>query len=224
MDPVARGRQHAFRPDRRFHPRPLGRGVFFLRRRCRHWQRLGFHRSGLSASIFLPRLRSTPITALHHYYAGSDSPPLLSPRRGIPASRTRASGRPATNHLMPSYRRFSALSSSRYAPRASTPLWGCLSSTRAWDSSYGSQLSKAPGRIVFVACGPSVPLPLLSTPPRGDAVTGGYKSERFNLRRTYTSLHECAHRRTSHGRAARVPTRHTTPWSRQESLGSWSVQ
>ena len=43
------------------------------------------------------------------------------------------------------------------------------------------------------------PFPFRCSPPclTADAVTVGYKSERYDLRRTCTSLHECAHRRTS---------------------------
>ena len=54
-----------------------------------------------SSHICLPtRLGSTPVTALRRYYAGSDSPPLLTPRRGIPASRKHTSGHSVANHLM----------------------------------------------------------------------------------------------------------------------------
>jgi hypothetical protein len=65
-----------------------------------------------------------------------------------------------------------------------------------WVSPYASWLTGASSRIVFVSCGPFVPLPLLPTPPHDDAVTVGYRSERFNLRRTYTSLHKRARWRT----------------------------
>jgi hypothetical protein len=40
---------------------------------------------------------------------------------------------------------------------------------------------------------------LLSTPPRGDAVTVGYRPEKVYLERTCTSLIKYAHRRTRTG-------------------------
>ena len=83
---------------------------------------------------------------------------------------------------------FHSLSCTRRAHRASTPLAAGHYSTRIWASPLARVLTNAPGRIAFVSCGPSVPFPLLSTSPRGDAVTVGYKPERFSLRRTFTSL------------------------------------
>jgi len=47
----------------------------------------------------------------------------------------------------------------------------------------------------------AVLLQLLPTPPHGDAVTFGYRPESICLKRTFTSLSGCAHRRTS-GRSA----------------------
>ncbi len=43
----------------------------------------------------------------------------------------------------------------------------------------------------------AVLLQLLPTPPHGDAVTFGYRPESIYLKRTFTSLSGCAHRRTS---------------------------
>ena len=45
------------------------------------------------------------------------------------------------------------------------------------------------------------PFPFRCSPPRlaADAVTVGYKPERFSLSRTFTSLHVCAHWRTKSG-------------------------
>lgn len=45
-----------------------------------------FFRSPCSSRICLPtRLGSTPVTALHRYYAGSDSPPPLTTTAGYPS-------------------------------------------------------------------------------------------------------------------------------------------
>lgn len=44
--------------------------------------------------------------------------------------------------------------------------------------------------------GPVVPLPLLLTPPRGDAISVGYRPESVYLGRTFTSLYTRALRRT----------------------------
>jgi len=94
-------------------------------------------------------------------------------------------------------RSFIPCSCTRRAHRASTPLAAGHYSTRIWASPLARVLANAPGRIAFVSCGPSVPLPLLSTPPCGDAVTVRYKSKRFDLSRTYTSLHNHTHWRTN---------------------------
>ena len=111
------------RPAVRFSASRVRRGAT-LRRPEGHWRWCASCPSVLRSSAFLPGLRSTPVTALQRYYAGSDSPALLRRRRGLPASRTHASGHPAANHPMHPRRRFSTLSSSRRAPHASASLAG----------------------------------------------------------------------------------------------------
>jgi hypothetical protein len=59
-----------------------------------------------------------------------------------------------------------------------------------------SRLTATPGQIAFDIYGPMVHLQLLSTPPRGDAVTFGFRPESVSLGRTCTSLIEYTLRRT----------------------------
>jgi hypothetical protein len=49
---------------------------------------------------------------------------------------------------------------------------------------------------VHLRCGLAIRLPMLSTPPRGDAVSVGYKPENVYLERTCTPLSKHTHRRT----------------------------
>src|SRR5438876_10677909 len=66
-------RQHPFRPDQRFRPRPAG--AHFSRLCSHRWHCcwFAFRRSVLHVSTFLRSLRSTPITELRRYYGRSDS-------------------------------------------------------------------------------------------------------------------------------------------------------
>jgi hypothetical protein len=66
-------------------------------------------------------------------------------------------------------------------PRAQMPGWpGSTQGSGGWHrlllrtSPASSRLVTCPGQIEFVSCGLAVRLPLLPTPPRGDAVTVGY--------------------------------------------------
>ena len=134
-----------------------------------------------SSGIHLPtRLRSTPITALHHYYAGSDSSQLLVTPRGIPASRKLTSEHSIANHYVQYCRGFSwSLSSTRHLIMVHAAL--CQGIV---PHEYGLHLALAGSplthnRIAFVSYGLLFPLLLLPTPPRDDAVTVEYKSERL---------------------------------------------
>ena len=62
------------------------------------------------------------------------------------------------------------------------------------------RLAESTGRIEFLAYGLVIRLTLLSTPPHGDAVGLGYRSENDYLAWTFTLLTVCAFGRT--GRAA----------------------
>ena len=100
--------------------------------------------------------------ATHRYYDGSDSC-LPSPQAaGLPAYLTTSSRRSASNHVMQPRYRFT-----RHIPayRAS---FG-LRRVNAGSSSHTAESSS-------LYCGPPVRLRLLSTPPRGDAVTFDYRA------------------------------------------------
>ena len=131
-----------------------------------------FFRSPCSSRICLPtRLGSTPVTALHRYYAGSDSPPPLLPQRGIPASRRHTSGHSVANHLMQHCHSFQV-------PFLHLAISACVSPHEYGLHPTLAGSPRASSRIAFVSYGLSFPLPLLPTPPRGDAVTVEYKPER----------------------------------------------
>ena len=124
------------------------------------------------ARIHLPAsLGSTPVTALPSYYEGSDF--LHSSPFGVqdlPDSPARASDRSASKHQMIFRRRFLTLAQRDGLPLGPFPV--CVH--RVWASPLGRRLARSSGRIEFLSCGPVVRLPLLSTPPYGDAVTVGY--------------------------------------------------
>jgi len=157
---VVQSRQHAFGPNRRFGPVPAGRDLSPLCRRCRHCRGALFRRHGHHASIFLPRLRSTPVTALHHYYAGSDFPPGLCPWRDLPSSRVCTSFRAVPSHPMPPCRSSPFSAFARQASRASTPLAAGHCSTRVWVSRITRSLTAAPDRIGFVSLRPGSSFPV----------------------------------------------------------------
>jgi len=151
-----------------------------LSRRFRHYEVdiLGF--SWFSCICLPTRLRSTPITAFHRYYADSDSPPLLTPRRGIPASRRHTSGHSVASHLMQHCHGFPLVP---FLHPAVSTCFFLLSVRPLIPHEYGLRLTLAgsphtSSRIAFVSYGLSFPLPLLPTPPHDDAVTVEYKSER----------------------------------------------
>ncbi len=82
LSPFFQGRQHALRPDTRFHPGPPVLSFSGLLSHFWHSRRC-FLPPVYPSRFHLPApLRSTPITALLRYYGGSDScPALLSPNR-----------------------------------------------------------------------------------------------------------------------------------------------
>ena len=166
--PVFQGRQHPLRPDRRFNPRPAGARLSGLLS-LRHCRRFCFRLSVLHESAFLRSLRSTDITPLHRYYGRSDSSPTLAVGRGLPAYRTRPSRHSAPNHLMRPARGIASVV--RRAGNARHGLRHWLAGSPSHPAESGSS-----------SCGLAVHLRLLSTPPRGDAVTFGYEAERLRPR------------------------------------------
>jgi hypothetical protein len=157
--------------------------------------RLGSSRIHLPAS-----LRSTGITPLPRYYGRSDSWAGGSscriaamnaggPRPGLPDSWTRPSHRSVANHLTrPS------IALTRY-PSA---YWA----SRFRRFGLRLRLEGSPSRPAesrSLSYGPMVHLQLLSTPPRGDAVTFGYRPESVYLKGTRTPRIGYTLRRTSHG-------------------------
>jgi hypothetical protein len=75
---------------------------------------------------------------------------------------------------------------------------------KVWASSLASRLANTPGRIAFVTYGPMVHLRLLSTSPRGDAVTFDYGPESVCPVGTSTPQVEYTFRRTSPAFQCRV--------------------
>src|SRR5687768_891568 len=72
--------------------------------------------------------------------------------------------------------------------------WTSLIGSGLRHCSVGSPVHEAESSSS--ACGPVSHLRLLPTPPHGDAVTLGFRPESVCLKRTCTSLNECAHGRT----------------------------
>ena len=96
----------------------------------------------------------------------------------------------ATNHLMRSSPRFSAVRPAGEVPQA-YPFRLAVGA-----SPSPSWLATAPGRIVFVACGLRLCRRLLSTPPPGDAVASGFPGADISRTGTFTPLTTNAFRRT----------------------------
>src|SRR5829696_2929623 len=61
FDPSFEGRQHAIRPDMRFHPGPTAPDFSGLFSPSRHWRAVAFRRSGLHASTFLSPFAPRPL-------------------------------------------------------------------------------------------------------------------------------------------------------------------
>ncbi len=129
--------------------------------------------------IHLPgALRSTGVTRLPRYYGSSDSCPTPSSRTGLSASWIWPSDHSASNHLVAP-----PIAFARY-PSASTASGSLRSGLRHWQQ---ARQTTRPNRVHF-RCGLAVRLPMLPTPPRGDAVSFGYRPENVYLKRTCTPL------------------------------------
>ena len=202
--PSFEGRQHAVGPDRRFHPRPAGADLSCL-----------FSLAALapvllpvclSSRLHLPAsLRSTPVTALHRYYGRSDSCPaalrlLARMNTGLhpgQVSLIHAHILPdhsVSNHPVAPRRRFLTLPLSATASHVAECL-GFAIALQARRACPAESSSSSYGLVVHLL--------LLPTPPRGDAVTVGYRPESVCLKRTCTSLDGRASRRTRSPRFAR---------------------
>ena len=147
----------------------------------RHSRRCPLRRSPISSSTFLRSLCSRPVTALPRSYGRSDScslrrgsaralpsgHPFGSPRAGLPDSRTRPSGHSVSNHRRvpgpPPHVLAHRSGQARVAPRRVSLIIRRLA------------VPRRPNRVRYPTDWPFTLL-LLSTPPRGGAVAGGYRS------------------------------------------------
>jgi len=167
----------------------------------RHCRRLVFLTSGHYAFHLPGSLRSPGITRLRRYYGTSDSCPSQSSRAGLLASCTGISNRSASNHLIAP-----SIAFSRY-PSASTasglPVLGFAIRVEA-------RQSIRPNRV-HLRCGPAIRLTMLPTPPHGDAVSFGYRTENVSLKRTSTSLSKYTCQRTLLWAAPIQPSRAEPP-------------
>ena len=157
-----------------------------------HSVRIGIRRCIHRSSTFLRSLRSTGVTPFHRYYGRSDS--------CVAALRTRVTGRagitahehrPVHTGLLASRDRIfqpfrlqppdvvkgnaSGLIALPYRTTRRAVAVSPRPRRVIWASPLASWLATTPGRIEFVILRTAVHLPLLSTPPRGDAVTFGYR-------------------------------------------------
>src|SRR3989338_340119 len=84
FDAVTQRRQHAFRPDRGFYPRPVAvGGVCGLYSPVGHFRRLGLLRSVFHASTFLPPFPRSGF-AFRPSLPASSCPPLPPPPYSLP--------------------------------------------------------------------------------------------------------------------------------------------
>ena len=161
----------------------------------------------VAGRIHLPvSLCSTGVTPLHRSYGHADSCPEALWRRLVTDARTPSlteiglfasckgtSDHSASNHLMCRDVALTRYPSARRAPRGSRLAW----TIRVRASPYVSGLANhiRPNRV-HLRCGLAVHLQLLSTSPRGDAVTFSYGPESAYPKRTCTSLIPYTHERT----------------------------
>ena len=142
-----------------------------------------------SFPIHLPTsLCSTPVTALPCSYGGSDSRPPFTRAEGYPRFTTPESFcRSVSNHPMPSHVRFLfARLFSRSGVVAIGPFPFCAHRlSRLHHSLAGSPRHQA--ESTFSRTDRQTRLPLLSTPPSGDAVTVGFQPVERLVESVFTS-------------------------------------
>jgi hypothetical protein len=188
--------QHANGPNARFSAPPYGvRRSDLLSRR--HYRRCRFRLIVHSSSIFLRALRSTRVTRLHRYYGRSDfclavlriltAAAISPPRETAVADKERRSVPDRSLCVMCfAFRLFSLQSSDNSRDRFLTlsrhEQTDCCFGLRHWLA--GSPICLAESSSLTFGTG--LCLPMLSTPPRGDAVSVDYKIEGFSLKRTCT--------------------------------------
>jgi hypothetical protein len=181
-----RGLPHA---PRMAEPPASGRDTRHHRPGGRAFVQPGFRQSVPSCVLpfrirFPAALRSNRFHGLLRYYGGSD----CCPGRGIPSLSRSSSPCLTSRHLpdipTPTIQHRTGVAF-QLVPfqRAGLPVpeLSCrtqaLFGTRGRASSHARRLASMFDRITFVSFGLSVRLPLLPTPPRGDAVTVGYMLE-----------------------------------------------
>ncbi len=162
FNPLVEGSQHALGPHRWFDPSLVDLSDGFSR--LGHLGQVSVHRCVSIASPFLPPLARTPLEGLHSYYGGSDSCPALLAAGQVSLVHLLHRGPPSVaNHPWSSYGSFVSY------PYRTVGVHRIR--LRLWLA--GSPRSKAETR--FSSYGRGIPLGLLSTPPRGDAVIFGYR-------------------------------------------------
>lgn len=127
---------------------------------------ISFDLHALPASVSLPALAPRPLRRFIATMRVLTPRRLLQPRRGIPASRKHTSGHSVANHLMQHCHSFQV-------PFLHLAISACVSPHEYGLHPTLAGSPRASSRIAFVSYGLSFPLPLLPTPPRGDAVTIG---------------------------------------------------
>jgi len=137
-----------------------------------------------TASTFLPALCSPGVTPLHRYYGGSDSCPAL------PAAQVSLLH---AHHQLRPFRPQPPAGPSRQLDCSIVQLRESPSGFRLHHDIAGSPIR--PAETGSSSCGLAARLRLLPTPPRGDAVTFGYRPE-HRPGRDFHLLSVCACRRT----------------------------
>jgi hypothetical protein len=185
-----------------------------LRSRLRHCRRYVFVRSSHDASIFLcplappalPGFTATmdTLTPVRWLFVPVGSPAGIRHmntilfRTGLSASRIWPSEHPIPNHSSDPSAAFTHNPSARWASSPGYVETDARNSERSLGFAITSQARRTdkPKRVRLSIYGLFLHLLLLPTPPRGDAVTFGYRPECVYLKRTCTSPTRYVHRRT----------------------------
>ena len=196
--PPFKGLQHPIRPYRAFHPLPSGTGFSGLLSPCGHWRQFAFARYGLHRSTFLPPLAPR---ALPRFLATMEALTAARPvlrlalqneRRPLNRQLSLVHMAQASTHSVTKHLTRPIIASLLPDQPDGLPGPFCFRATRGRARGFGQPgaslrsrsgvrlESAGSSRRAAESCshygyGLRVRLRLLPTPPRGDAVTFGYR-------------------------------------------------
>ena len=183
--PLFEGCQHPLCPNRRFHPAPAGRGLSGTYSRCRHCHRFCFRRFDHCESTslhpfappelpgFIATMGALTPGRLVHWLARASLNPLCR-RPGLPAFCIEPSDHSASNHLPLPRRSLGFVFASGLPDHARVVAPFGVVRHLGFTFRQQARHNGRPNRV-HLRCGLIVHLRLLSTSPRGDAVTVSYR-------------------------------------------------